>query len=39
MVYGKKITRTEKPFYDDEGNLKTLVKEENEDGEAVEYEE
>ena len=39
MVDGKKITRTEKPFYDDKGNLKTHVKEENEDGEAVEYEE
>ena len=37
MVEGKKITRTEEPYYEDDGTLKKLVKEENEDGDAVEY--
>ena len=37
VVDGKKITRTEEPFYDDDGSVKIKVKEENEDGEVVEY--
>ena len=37
VVDGKKITRTEEPYYEDDGTLKTLIREENEDGEAVEY--
>ena len=37
VVDGKKITRTEEPFYDDDGSVKIRVKEENEDGEVVEY--
>ena len=37
VVDGKKITRTEEPYYEDDGTVKTLIREENEDGEAVEY--
>ena len=37
MLDGKKITRTEEPYYEDDGTVKILVKEENEDGEVVEY--
>ena len=37
MVDGKKITRTEEPYYEDDGTVKIHVKEENEDGDAVEY--
>ena len=37
MVDGKKITRTEEPYYEDDGNVKIHVKEENEDGDVVEY--
>ena len=36
---GKKITRTEEPYYEDDGTVKIHVKEENEDGEVVEYDE
>ena len=39
VVDGKKITRTEEPYYGDDGALKTHIREENEDGEAVEYDE
>ena len=38
-VEGKKITRTEEPYYEDDGTVKIHVKEENEDGEVVEYDE
>ena len=34
---GKKITKTEEPYYEDDGTVKILVREENEDGEVVEY--
>ena len=34
---GKKITKTEEPYYEDDGTVKILVREENEDGEFVEY--
>ena len=37
VVDGKKITRTEEPYYEDDGTVKTRIREENEDGEAVEY--
>ena len=37
IVDGKKITRTEEPYYEDDGTVKKLVKEENEDGDAIEY--
>ena len=37
MVDGKKITRTEEPYYEDDGSVKIHVKEENEDGDVVEY--
>jgi len=37
LLMAKKITRTEEPYYEDDGTLKTLIREENEDGEAVEY--
>ena len=37
VMDGKKITKTEEPYYEDDGTVKTLVREENEDGEAVEY--
>ena len=37
IVDGKKITRTEEPYFEDDGTVKTHVREENEDGEAVEY--
>ena len=37
VVDGKKITRTEEPYYEDDGTVKTKIREENEDGEAVEY--
>ena len=37
VVDGKKITRTEEPYYEDDGTVKTLIREENEDGEAIEY--
>ena len=36
-VDGKKITRTEEPYYEDDGTVKIHVIEENEDGEAVDY--
>ena len=39
MVDGKKITRTEEPYYEDDGTVKIHVREENEDGEVVEYDE
>ena len=39
MVDGKKITRTEEPYYEDDGSVRIHVKEENEDGEVVEYDE
>ena len=39
MVDGKKITRTEEPYYEDDGSVKIHVREENEDGEVVEYDE
>ena len=39
MVDGKKITRTEEPYYEDDGSVKMHVREENEDGEVVEYDE
>ena len=34
---GKKITRTEEPYYENDGTVKTHVIEENEDGDVVEY--
>ena len=37
VMDGKKIKRTEEPYYENDGTLKTLVREENEDGEVVEY--
>ena len=37
VMDGKKITRTEEPYYENDGTVKTLVREENEDGEIVEY--
>ena len=37
MMDGKKITRTEEPYYEDDGTVKILVREENEDGDVVEY--
>ena len=37
MMDGKKITKTEEPYYEDDGTVKTLVREENEDGEVIEY--
>lgn len=37
MMDGKKITRTEEPYYEDDGTVKIRVTEENEDGEVVEY--
>ena len=37
MMDGKKITKTEEPYYEDDGTVKILVREENEDGDAVEY--
>lgn len=39
MVDGKKITRTEEPYYEDDGSVRIHVREENEDGEVVEYDE
>ena len=36
-VEGKKITRTEEPYYEDDGTVKIHVIEENEDGDIVEY--
>ena len=37
MMDGKKITKTEEPYYEDDGTVKILVREENEDGDVVEY--
>ena len=37
MVDGKKITRTEEPYYEDDGTVKIHVTEKNEDGDVVEY--
>ena len=37
VLDGKKITRTEEPYYEDDGTVKTHVIEENEDGEVVDY--
>jgi curved DNA-binding protein CbpA len=37
IMDGKKIKRTEEPYYENDGTIKTLVREENEDGEVVEY--
>ena len=37
VMDGKKITKTEEPYYEDDGTVKTRVTEENEDGEVVEY--
>ena len=37
VVDGKKITRTEEPYYEDDGTVKIHVIEENEDGDIVEY--
>jgi curved DNA-binding protein CbpA len=34
---GKKITRTEEPYYEDDGTVKIHVIEENEDGDVVDY--
>ena len=37
VMDGKKITQTKEPYYENDGTVKTLVREENEDGEVVEY--
>ena len=37
VLDGKKITRTEEPYYENDGTVKIHVIEENEDGEAVDY--
>ena len=37
VMDGKKIKKTEEPYYEDDGTVKILVREENEDGEVVEY--
>ena len=37
VVDGKKITRTEEPYYENDGTVKIHVIEENEDGDIVEY--
>ena len=37
VMDGKKIKKTEEPYYEDDGTVKILVREEYEDGEVVEY--